>query len=91
MITLRRSASKLRTAFFVAVWSVAAFVPMFFAVVKGSAGFMAISIAVLFLGGLTTRAPDEGRIEGLTEPFGRFMLLVALCLGTLGVVAVWPR
>ncbi len=91
MITLRRCASVLRTAFFVGAWSVAALVPMFFAVVKANAGYMAISVAVLILGGLTTRAPDESRIEGLTDPFGRFMFLVAVCLSTVGAVLVWPR
>jgi len=91
MIALRRSIAVMRTVFFVVVWSFAAFVPMVYGVVKENVGFLAISFAILIVGGVTTRMPDEARAEGLREPLGRFLLALAVCLSTLGVVLVWPR
>jgi hypothetical protein len=91
MIALRRSIAVMRTAFFVVAWSFAAFVPMVYGIVKLNVGFLAISVAILIVGGVTTRMPDEVRTEGLTEPLGRFLLALALCLSTFGVVLVWPR
>ena len=92
MVGLRTTVMAMRTAFFVAVWSVAAFVLMVLSVVKGNVGFFAIAIAVLLVGGVTTRAPGELRAEGFTEPAGRFLLGVALCLGTVGAaIVVWLR
>ena len=91
MIELRRSIAVARTLFFVVAWSTAAFVPMVFGVVKENVGFLAISNAILIVGGVTTRMPDEVRAEGLAEPLGRFMLGLALCLSALGLALIWPR
>ncbi len=91
MIEPGRSIAVVRTMFFVLAWSFAAFVPMVYGVVKENVGFLAISVAILMLGGVTTRMPDEVRTEGLAEPLGRFLLGFALCLGTLGVALIWPR
>ena len=90
MTTIRRSFAIARTAFFVLAWSMAAFVPLVYGIVKENVGYIAISIAMLIVGGITTRAPDEAhRSEGLAGPLGRFMLGLALCLGILGGVMVW--
>jgi hypothetical protein len=79
----------LRTIFFVVIWAIVAFVAALSGIVTGNPGFWAISIAILFVGGLTTRAPDESRLPPLTDLWGRYMAIAAVCLGTVGVLLVW--
>jgi hypothetical protein len=89
MVGSRKPLATLRTAFFIGIWTLIALVPLRLSLIHENVGYLAISMAVLIFGSVVTRAPDERRFEALTEPFGRFLLLLALLLVVIGGVLVW--
>lgn len=52
-------------------------------------GYPVLAFAVLFLAGLTTRAPGESPAEGARSEFDRFLLEAAAACAIVGLAIIW--
>ena len=88
MVPLRRTISTVRASFFLGLWGIVAAGFVLWFIRTLNIGYFLLGIAILFIGGLTTRAPDERRVEGLKSQFGQLVAMLAAVFALVGITLV---